>query len=206
MLGTVFFDFLPEVLEAVEGVAGLSAGEVFAWSFGGILLFFVAEKLLAWHHHHPGKETHSYTNSLMMGDSLHNFLDGMLIAAVFLVEPALGPLAAIAIFLHEIPQEIGDFGALIHGGWSRKNAIMWNLFSASLAILGAVGTFFVAPLIEIEIQLVALAGGAFLYVAIVDLIPVSFKEKKNTALHVVFLVLGAALIWMATSALPIVHL
>ena len=202
MLGVVFFDFLPETLRSIEASATLTAESVYIWSLAGILLFFVVERLFAWHHHHPGHEKHAYTYNLMFGDTIHNFLDGIFIAAVFLTEPALGPLAAIAVFIHEIPQEMADFGALLHGGWSRRKIIGWNLFSAFVAITGAVGTFFLAPLLEIEIQLVALTIGAFLYIAVVDLIPISFKKKRHTIANIILLLLGAAVIWAAGIALP----
>jgi len=199
MLGTVFFDFIPEILEEMESA---SYGNIFVWTFVGILIFFVVERIFAWHHHHSGKETHAYTYSLMFGDTIHNFLDGILIASAFLVNPVLGPLAAIAVFLHEIPQEIADFGVLLHGGWSRKKIIIWSLLSAAAALIGAIGTFYLAPLLDIELPLIALSVGAFLYIALVDLVPMSLKKRSQTVINIILLILGILVIWIATLLLP----
>lgn len=204
MLGAVFFDLLPEVLQGISENAGISAASVFLWSLLGILVFFVFERLLSiWHHHHPGAEKHAYTYNMMLGDTIHNFLDGVFIAAVFLTNPSFGPIAAIAVFLHEIPQEMGDFGALLHGGWSRRGTLMVNIMTALAAMVGAIGTFYVAPILDISVQLVALTIGAFLYIAVVDLMPISFEKRKNMMLNVAMILLGAALIWAAGMALPV---
>jgi zinc and cadmium transporter len=197
LLGVTFFDFIPELLEAN------APGNVFIWSLGGILLFFVVERLLRWHHHHPGRETHIFTYTLMLGDTVHNFVDGIVIAATFLLEPSLGIITAIAVFLHEVPQEISDFGALLHGGWSKLKIIKYNLFSAVAAIAGALLTFYFGTTAAISQNLVALTIGIFLYVAVIDLLPQAYySDRENIGWHITAIVLGIAMMWAVGIAVP----
>ncbi len=193
LLASVFFDLIPELLESGVG------GGIFLWSLGGIFLFLVIERFLVWHHHHPrGKHTeeHAFTKLLVIGDSIHNFIDGMIIAATFLVDVSLGVVTTIAVLAHELPQEIGDFSAMLHGGMSRMKVLGYNFFSACMAFAGALLAYYIGGIETILApQLVALAAGAFIYLAGVDLIPEVYKSRKKNTWTVVMFLLGVAIIY-----------
>lgn len=176
LLGDVFLHLLPEMAEAGFGV---SEGVYF---LGGIVLFFILERFILWHHSHSNheEEIHSSVYLTIIGDSLHNFIDGMIIAASFLVSIPLGIAATIAVVFHEVPQEVGQFGILIHGGWSKVKATLYNFLSALTAVLGAVIVLvFARDLQEAPSFLLAFAGASFIYVAMSDLIPELHKEKST---------------------------
>ncbi len=198
LLGAAFFDILPEAIE--------SGGEkIFSYVFAGVMIFFAMEKYIYWRHCHDRecqKHYHPMTYLNLVGDALHNFVDGALIAAGFSVGIPLGIVATFAIAAHEIPQEIGDFAILIHGGFSRARALLFNFISALTAILGALATFFFAKNVEGIIPIIlAIAGGGFIYVAAVDLIPEIHKEtdKRNIVIQSVALLLGIAIIFTLTN-------
>jgi len=136
LFGGAFLHLLPEIIE--------EAGFTLQISFlilGGIVLFFVIEKVIHWNHCHISlSENHVHPFAIMnlVGDGVHNFLDGLIIAATYLISIPAGFATTIAVAFHEIPQEIGDFGVLIHGGFSRKKALAWNFVSAIVALLGAI--------------------------------------------------------------------
>lgn len=176
LLGDVFLHLLPEMSEVGFGV------KEGAYFMVGILVFFILERFILWHHSHGThkEEIHSSVYLTMIGDSLHNFIDGLIIAASFLVDPALGIAATIAVIFHEIPQEIGQFAILIHGGWSKTKATLYNFLSALTAVLGAlVVLLFARDLQEAPSFLLAFAGASFIYVAMSDLIPELHKEEST---------------------------
>ena len=192
LFGDAFLHLLPEMIE--EGLFSLTSSFLI---LGGILLFFFVEKVIHWHHcHHVGdncEHVHSFAIMNLVGDGVHNFIDGIIIAASYLVSLPVGIATTIAVALHEIPQEIGDFGILIHGGFSKARALFWNLASALLAVLGAVITLLVDRIVEnVEIYLVPLAIGGFIYIAGSDLIPELHKEEDTgkSLLQLIALALG----------------
>ena len=174
LLGDVFIHILPEIM---QGEAALQNG---IYVLAGIMLFFVLERLLLWHHSHSSheEEIHSVVYLTIVGDALHNFLDGVAIAAAFLISIPVGIATATAVIFHEIPQEIGQFAILVHGGWSRKKALLYNFFSALTAIAGALLVLvFAQDFQEAPAMLLGLSAASFIYIAMSDLIPELQKER-----------------------------
>jgi len=202
LLGAAFFDLLPE---AIDG----AGGAIFALelAFIGLIFAFVVEKIIHWHHHHAGSanEHHRPLGALtLVGDAVHNFFDGVAIAAAFMVSPPLGITTTIAIALHEIPQEIGDFGLLLYSGYSPARALAFNLLSALAAVAGGVGFYFFSSYVEhLEAYALAMTAGMFIYIAAADLLPELHKEKKAraSALQLVLMLLGAIAIWLIARTL-----
>ncbi|MBP9719520.1 MAG: ZIP family metal transporter, partial [Candidatus Levybacteria bacterium] len=132
LLGAAFFDLLPEASEHVEEAG--SSVDIFLWTLIGIIFFFFIERFLHWFHHHEDFHSDEHTKTtvplIIVGDTIHNFLDGIVIALTFLVSIPLGIVTTLAVAAHEIPQEIGDFGLLLHKGLSRKKVILVNILSA----------------------------------------------------------------------------
>jgi len=178
LLGGAIFHFIPEALEK------LSATLTILLIFTGLLIFYLTEKLLHWHHcHKNGKCKHQpVTHLILFGDGVHNFIDGLVIAASFLISIPLGILTSILIMAHELPQELGDFGVLVHGGFTKSKALFYNFLSQLTAILGGVLGYFFLSLKDYSIYLLPFAAGGFLYIAIGDLIPEVFKEKNKIKL------------------------
>lgn len=188
MLGSAFFDILQESINAYPN----RTTALFAWLLGGFLLFFLIEKLLLWHHHSHDERAHAeqrVVNPLIIiGDAVHNFIDGSIIAAAFLVNPAVGVATAAAILFHELPQEVGDFSLLIHGGMSRRAVAGWNFLGALVSPLGTVLTLFLADRITgLQLPLLGLAAGNFIYIAAADLVPQIHRHKR---LSLAFVELG----------------
>ena len=196
LLGAAFLDLLPEALKS--GFKNI----VPIFILIGILSFFILEKFLYWHHHHTGKkEIHPFTYLNLIGDGVHNLLDGAVIAISFLNSTSLGTVTTIAIIAHEIPQEIGDFAILIYGGFSKFKALIYNFLTALTAVAGALIAFFYSSYIQnSSTYLTALAAGGFIYIASTDLIPEIQKEKdlKKSFFQFLFLILGILLIWIAS--------
>lgn len=183
LLGDVFLHLLPEMAEVGFGV---KEGLFFLL---GIIIFFILERFILWHHSHSShdEDIHSSVYLTMVGDSLHNFIDGLIIASSFMVSVPLGIAATIAVIFHEIPQEIGQFAVLIHGGWSKAKATLYNFASALTAVLGAlVVVVFARSLEEAPSFLLAFAGASFIYVAMSDLIPELHKERSTYKAFVQF--------------------
>jgi zinc and cadmium transporter len=177
LLGDAFLHLLPEVAEAERGF-DLTAS--FAL-LGGVIAFFVLEKVLHWHHAHFPREEHVHPLAVtnLVGDALHNFVDGSIVAASFLASTQLGIATAVAVVLHEIPQELGDFAILVRAGLKPRRALMLNLFTALAAIVGAIVTLVAASRIDdLERVLVPLTAGAFVYIASTDLLPELHKEPQ----------------------------
>ena len=195
LLGDVFFHLLPETAEefGFSFQTGLSV-------LAAILVFFVLENIIKWHHHHhveeKEEEVHSFGYVNLLGDALHNFLDGMIIAGSYLVNAPLGIATTIAVILHEIPQEIGDFGILLHSGFSVKKALKFNFLSALTAVVGGiVGVVFTSQVEGFSAFLLPFTAGSFIYLAGTDLLPEIKKENKGWAILQQFLaiVLGMAM-------------
>lgn len=205
LLGAAFFDLIPEAIGAFPG----RLQPLFAWLIAGFLFFFLIEKYLLWHHHahgEPADESARHNKALVplivVGDAIHNFIDGSVVAAAFLVNPALGVTTALAVLAHEIPQEIGDFSILVHGGMRRRAVAWWNILGALISPLGAVFTLILAGTVEaIELPLLGLAAGMFIYIAAADLVPEIHRQKKlsSTIIQLVLLVAGLlAIVWIGS--------
>jgi len=173
LMGGAFLHLLPEAAEKFDD------GNVFVLVLLGFFLFLVIEKIIHWRHcHKENCEIHTFAHMSLIGDAIHNFLDGIIIAASFIVGPSVGFASTSAIFLHEIPQEIGDFGVLIHAGVSKKRALYLNFLTATTAIAGGIFGFYLIGFAEnISQYLLAFAAGGFIYIAASDLIPEIRKEK-----------------------------
>ncbi len=191
LLGISMMGLLPESLES------LPAGRVFATLLGGILLFFILEKLVLWRHCHTHDcEVHESTvASVMIGDTFHNFVDGAVIAAAVLTSVPLGVSTAVAVAAHEIPQEIGDFAILLHAGYSRRKALLLNVLSALASAAGAIGAFLAFDFVPRTLPyFLVLAASSFLYVAMADLIPGLHRGRTDASSlrQIILIALGIA--------------
>jgi zinc and cadmium transporter len=204
LLGAVFLDILPEAMEL-----GSSAAAVSGTVLVGILLFFTLEKLLLWRHcHHDHCEVHELHEHdanrrsgmmIMVGDTFHNFVDGIIIAAAFLTDVNLGIVTALAIIAHEIPQEVGDFMILLHSGYSKAQALLLNLVSSLATLVGGVLAYYALQSMQSYIStLLALAAASMIYVAVADLIPGLHKrtQLKDTIQQVLLIVAGVSSIFI----------
>jgi zinc and cadmium transporter len=191
LLGDAFLHLIPEIAESPEGFTQQASLSILA----GVLGFFVLEKVLHWHHAHmPSEEVlHPVAITNLIGDALHNFVDGTIIAGSFLASPELGVATAVAVAVHEIPQELGDFGILIHAGLKPTKALAMNLLSALTGVAGAlallVASSFVSGLSEV---LVPFTAGGFVYIASTDLLPELHREPEagKSLVQLLGLVLG----------------
>jgi zinc and cadmium transporter len=147
----------------------------------GILIFYLIERFVDWHHHHDLHcEHHAMTSLSLIGDGFHNFLDGIVIAAAFSLNTEVGIITTLAIALHEIPQEIGDLSILLHGGFSKMKALLFNFGSGLLSLLGVlVGALFFGSVQHLIPLFIALSAGSFIYLALVDLVPEIHKKRKK---------------------------
>ncbi|MBI2430491.1 MAG: ZIP family metal transporter [Candidatus Levybacteria bacterium] len=206
LLGAAFFDLLPEALHEGEE-RGI---DIFLWALFGIVLFFLIERFIHWFHHHEEfhehqKESKSTLPLIIIGDTVHNFIDGVVIAATFMASSPLGVVTALAVFAHEIPQEIGDFGLMLHKGLKRKKIIWVNIASAAVAFVGAIGTYLLGNILEGYIPiLLAITAGFFIYIAASDLIPeIHYEKRKGFAFwESVLLIIGIVAIWLVTTLIP----
>jgi len=198
LLGGAFFHLLPEAAE--EGFSS----SVSLSLISGIIFFFILEKIICWRHcHQPTTKNHphpfAFTN--LIGDAFHNFIDGVIIATAFTVSIPLGLSTSIAVFLHEVPQEIGDFGVLIHGGFKPLKALTLNFLSAATAIIGAITTMIITSQTkEFSQILIPFTAGGFIYIALSDLIPELHKETnvKKSLLQLACLSLGLFIMFILT--------
>ncbi|MEM2995413.1 MAG: ZIP family metal transporter [Candidatus Bathyarchaeia archaeon] len=176
LLGSAFLDLLPESTAEMEN-------EAFYYVLFGIVVFFALEKFLYWRHCHEEEcPIHMFVYLNIVGDGIHNFIDGMVIAATYLVGGYhLGFATTLAVIFHEIPQEIGDYGVLIYGGLSKRKALSYNFVSAVTAVLGAIATYLLKQVQNIEALLVPFAAGGFIYIAATDLIPELHKKTRASA-------------------------
>jgi len=203
MLAAVFLDVLPEAIKQTTDVAVLSGTVLF-----GILMFFILEKLVLWRHcHHEHCEGHELLadahghdhgrSGLMItvGDTFHNFVDGIIIAAAFLTDTHLGVVTAVAIIAHEIPQEVGDFAILLHSGYSKLRALQLNMVSSFASVAGGVLGYLTLQTMQSWIPtMLALAAASLLYVAVADLIPGLHKraQLRDTIQQVALIASGIA--------------
>jgi zinc and cadmium transporter len=193
LLGDVFLQLIPEMSATGFGVA---EG---AYFLGGIIIFFMLERFILWHrggHDDHEESVHSSVYLTTVGDSLHNFIDGMVIAASFLASVPLGIATTLAVIFHEIPQEIGQFAILLHGGWSKTKAIWYNFLSALTAIAGAgLVVLFARNLQAAPSFLLAFAGASFVYIALSDIVPQLHKEEstKKSFIQILWLLAGIGL-------------
>lgn len=175
LLGGAFFHMLPS---AVGEIGALSCG---VWLLLGFTVFLALEQFLHWHYSHGAAPDapRPMTYLILLGDGLHNFLGGLGIASTFLIDARAGVVAWMAAVAHEIPQELGDFGILVHGGWDKRRALLWNLVSGLTFLAGALLAFFVSFVVEVA-PLVAFGAGNFLYIGASDLVP---EIKAQPSLH-----------------------
>lgn len=189
LLGDVFIHLLPSLSEKNQFTT-----EISFWILGTIVSFFVLEKYLHWHYHAEdegyGHSTHPLVYNILIGDSVHNFIDGLIIAGAYQADLRLGVATTLAVIMHEIPQEFGDFGSLIFGGFSRTKALLSNLLSATTAILGAIAAFMFTNIYGALPVLIAIGVGSFIYIAIADLIPQIHKEKEQSLTQLLSFGLG----------------
>ena len=200
LLGAVFLDILPEAIKLSPNSTTVSGTVLF-----GILLFFTLEKVLIWRHcHHDHCEVHEPHESVahdhgrsgtmvIVGDTFHNFIDGIIIAAAFLTDIHLGVVTSLAIIAHEIPQEVGDFAILLHSGYTKLRAFQMNLISSFATVVGGVlGYLTLQTMQSWTPSLLALAAASLIYVAVADLIPGLHKRTKltDTIQQVALIILG----------------
>ncbi|MBI2031370.1 MAG: ZIP family metal transporter [Candidatus Levybacteria bacterium] len=205
LLGTAFFDLLPEALVDAEKL-GIN---VFFWTLIGIIFFFFTERFIHWFHHH--EEYHSEKRSsqntvplIIFGDTVHNFIDGVVIAATFFISIPLGIITSLAVFAHELPQEIGDFGLLLHKGLNRKKIIFVNILSALASFAGAILTYLAGnALINYIPIFISITAGFFIYIAASDLIPEIHHEKRKgyAAIESIMLLIGVLIVWASVTFL-----
>jgi zinc and cadmium transporter len=212
LLGAVFLDILPEAFKQGADIATVS-GTVLL----GILLFFTLEKVLIWRHchhvhceaHEPHEQTeHDHGRSGMMvivGDAFHNFIDGIIIAAAFMVDTHLGIVTSLAIIVHEIPQEVGDFAVLLNSGYSKLRTFQLNLISSFATLVGGVlGYVALQDMQSLVPYLLALAAASLIYIAVADLIPGLHKrtQMRDTVQQVVLILLGVGTVALFGSMAP----
>ncbi|GAB4127786.1 MAG: hypothetical protein Fur0040_10700 [Sideroxydans sp.] len=200
LLGVVFLDILPEALHLSGNASAVSVTLLL-----GILLFFTLEKVLIWRHcHHDHCEAHEPHEAtpqdhgrsgamVIVGDTFHNFVDGIIIAAAFMADVHLGIVTALAIIAHEIPQEVGDFAILLHSGYSKSRAFRMNLISSFATLVGGILGYFLLQQMQSWVPtLLALAAASMIYVAVADLIPGLHKRisLRDTVQQVLLILLG----------------
>jgi zinc and cadmium transporter len=193
LMGGAFIHLIPEAV-------GMDGKGIFTYVLVGFVLFFLIEKVLHWRHCHKGKcKIHTFAYMNLVGDAVHNFIDGLIIAASFVVSVPLGITTTFAVALHEIPQEIGDFGVLVYGGFKVKTALLLNFLTAITAILGGIAGFYLAGAVEgAVVFLLPFAAGGFIYIAASDLVPEIKKEldiKKSLSAIGIF-ILGIAIMYL----------
>jgi zinc and cadmium transporter len=168
LLGAAFFGMIPHALH------DLSSPSVLATLLFGIILFYVLEKCALWRHcHEQPCDVHTRAGTMILiGDSIHNFVDGVAIAAAFTESVPLGIATSVAVIAHEVPQEVGDFAILLHSGFSRSRALWYNMLSSLTALLGAVMTYFLVPVVQTLVPyLISVSAASFIYIALADLVP-----------------------------------
>lgn len=200
LIGGAFLHLLPEALEKSQSII------VFYYLILGLVLFFLMERYFHWRHcHEDACGVHAFTYLSLLGDGLHNFIDGMVIAVSFAASIKLGIVTTVAIILHEIPQEIGDYAVLIYGGFSKQKALFFNFIIALTAIAGALAGFFLSGVMRNStVFILPFTAGGFIYIATSDLIPEIHKEsnlRRSTAALIAFL-LGIVFMALAKQLLP----
>lgn len=226
MLAVVFLDILPHAL-----ADGAAPSSLMAWVLGGVLFFFFLEKLVIWRHSHgdltpqghdAGGHDHGHGHAhghhghdggrsglmVLIGDSLHNATDGVVIAAAFLADFRLGVVTSLAIIAHEIPQEVSDFFVLLHSGYSRRKAFLYNLLSSLAMVVGGVVAYFALERAEAYVTpVLAFAAASMLYVAVADLIPALHRRFSlgDTVQQMLMIGLGIGTVTLTHSLLHAGH-
>lgn len=182
LLSGAFFHLLAESLERMQSTTA------FIYVFAGFILFFIIERFLHWHHCHKGKcDVHTFNYLILIGDGIHNFIDGLIIATSFMVDVSFGIVTTLLIMGHEVPQEIGDFGVLVYGGFGRKKALLFNLLSQCTCIIGGLAGFFFSQASAASVFLLPFAAGGFIYIGASDLVPELHREPRMKRAVVSFL-------------------
>lgn len=195
LIGGAFLHLLPEALEEA------SPNPVFVYTIIGFILFFILERYLHWRHCHKGVcDVHTFTYLNLIGDGIHNLTDGLVIGASFTVSINFGVITTLVIIFHEIPQEIGDFGVLIYGGFTKLKALSYNFISALFCTLGTILGYALAEKIHnFSVFIMPIIAGGFIYIAACDLIPELHKQPglKRATLSGLAFVLGIVFILLA---------
>lgn len=194
LLGVAFLDLLPEAIEEAGGL------DIFVPALAGFIIFFLAERYIRifhYHHEHGSKPT---VPLILIGDGVHNFIDGAVIAVAFLASIPLGITTTIAVAAHEIPQEIADMGVLLANRLTKQKAVFYNFLSAVTALVGALIAFYFGNFVEQYLYLfLALAAGHFIYIAAADLIPeLHEKAEENKPIQTLIFLLGILIIYVFT--------
>ena len=191
MLGSAFLHLLPEALEMVAPEIVLKA------VLFSMLGFYLLEKIMHWHHPHAESDhVHSFGYLNLFGDIIHNFIDGLILASAFMVDWQLGFVTLFALALHEIPQELSDFGVLVYAGFTKKKAILVNFFAGVASVLGGIIGYVLSSSAEMFVPyLLPIAAGGFLYIATSDLVPALKRESdyKRSIIATIMLMVGVAL-------------
>jgi zinc and cadmium transporter len=204
LLGAAFLEILPHAVELSN-----STRTVMATVLIGILLFFVLEKMMLWRHHHEGVDPHEHEHGhghnehrialmVIIGDTFHNAVDGVIIAGAFLVSPELGIITAVAIITHEIPQEVGDFLVLLHSGYSKRQAFAFNMLASAAMVVGGIAAYYALQTVHQWIPLLlGIAAASMIYVSVADLIPGLHTRRgpRATLQQTLLIVAGIATIW-----------
>lgn len=210
LLAAAFLGVFPEAVE------GSDLHSAVAWALGGFLVFFVLERLLGWFHHHPhlhntktqgarSNKTHQWL--VIIGDTLHNAIDGIAIGAAFLVDPAAGVGTALAVAAHEIPQEVGDFSILLGKGMRARNVVVVNLLSAFATVVTALLTYALGSTMELNpAPMLAVAAGFFIYIAASDIIPdIHENSRVEGNVQALMLLVGVAVLAVVIGLTPHSH-
>jgi zinc and cadmium transporter len=232
ILASALFDLIPESIHHLEELnaegVGLNESIVFIFILIGYVIFFIIERFIYWFHGHAhqkedqlvcydnltegldrvverGEKIKSFALLNLIGDGLHNFLDGIIIMVAFLSGFGNGIVITLAVLFHELPQEVGDFGILLYGGFSKKKALSFNFISAMIALLGGLFAFFLSGVVEIfNLFFLAFSGGGFLYLASTELMPELIKQKdlKKSIIQSLIFISGLILIIALVIILP----
>lgn len=196
LMGGAFIHLMPEAAEQLSSIT------LFSLVLFSFILFFLIEKILRWRHCHKEVcDVHTFGHINLIGDSVHNFIDGLIIAATFLIDIKLGLATSLAIAFHEIPQEIGDFGVLLYAGFKKIKALVLNFSVAFTTVIGGVVGYFLSFNLEnLTIYLLPIAAGGFLYISTSDLIPEIRKEQnfKKSLISFVCFLTGIGIMYLAT--------
>lgn len=199
LLGAALIGLIPEAAES------LCVHDVTTWVLFGLVFFFILEKIILWRTCRDKdckRQSHAAAPMIIIGDAFHNAIDGVVIAASFLTSIELGIFVTFSVLLHEIPQELADFGILIKSGYSRKKAMFYNLLSGSTSLLAGILAFFLLEYVQEYIPYtIAIAAASFMYVALADLIPEMHKETrvKESSIQLFLIILGIAIIYISSA-------
>jgi zinc and cadmium transporter len=199
LIGGAFLHMIPEGLSRWGGGHGF-----FLWIVAGFAVFFALEQLLHWRHCHRSvaDTRRPLTYLILLGDGLHNYIGGLAVAGTFLVDIRLGITTWLAAAAHEVPQELGDFAVLIHGGWEKRRALLFNVLSALAFLAGGLTTYFISFRVDVAF-LVPFAAGNFIYIGASDLVPEVNRHEKlaNNVIHFLAFCSGLALMWFTNATL-----